>query len=101
MVHQVTNIELSTDQAKENFVKFDTEIHRRLKSENYGHKRSKRSPQDWANMLEEDPKFDDELKRLFNNADIPEADDLFQSCLKKHMWIWIYHYQEMKKVQIF
>ena len=32
-VHQVTNIELSSDQVKETFVKFDTEIHRRLKSE--------------------------------------------------------------------
>ena len=67
---------------------FDTEILLRLKAENRGYKGSKPSPQDWAYMLEEDPYFYEEFKRVYNNSDIPEADDLHQRCLKTHMWIW-------------
>ena len=55
-------------------MKFDTEIHRRLKADNRGYKGSKPSPQDWADMLEEDPNFSEDFKRVFNNSDIPEAD---------------------------
>ena len=74
MVHQVTNLELYTDEFKETFVKFDTEIHRRLKAENRGYKESKPIPQDREDILEEYPDFSEELKRVFNNADIPESD---------------------------
>ena len=36
MVQRVTNIELSTDEVKETFVKFDTVIHQRIKLDNHG-----------------------------------------------------------------
>ena len=55
--HWITNIELSPDEAKETFVKFDAEIHRRIKVDNCRYKRSKKSPKYWADMLEEDIKF--------------------------------------------
>ena len=87
-VQQVTNLELSTDEVKETFVNFDTEIHQSLKADNRGYKGSKPSPQDWADMLEEDTDFPEEFKRVFNNANIPEVDDLHQRCLKINMFIW-------------
>ena len=33
-IHRVTNIDLSTDEVRENFTTFDTEVNQRLKSEN-------------------------------------------------------------------
>ena len=56
-------------------MKFDTKIHQRLNADNRRCEGSKTSPQDWADMLEEDPDLAEELKRVFNNYDIPEADD--------------------------
>ena len=50
------------------------EIHQRLKSDNHGYEGSKLIPQDWADMLQEDPKFAKEFKRVFNNYDILESD---------------------------
>ena len=47
MVQLVLNLELSTDEVKEIFVKFDVEIHRRLKEYNCRYEGSKPSPQDW------------------------------------------------------
>ena len=55
-------------------MKFDTEIQQRLKSYNRGYEGFKQSPQDWADMLEEDPYFADKFKRVFNNSGIIEAD---------------------------
>ena len=74
-VNQVTNVELSTDEVKEIFVKSDAEIHRRIKADNRGYEGSKPSPQEWADMLERYPKFSEEFQRVFNNADNTEADD--------------------------
>ena len=61
LVHWITNLELSNDKVKETFVNFDTEIHRRIKADNHGYEGSKPSPQDWADMLEEDPDFVEEF----------------------------------------
>ena len=55
-------------------MKFDAEFCRRLKVGNRGYEGSKPSPQYWVDMLEEYPKFDEDFKRVFNNADITEAD---------------------------
>ena len=41
MVQRVTNLKLSNDEVKETFVKFDSEIHRRLKADNYVYEGSK------------------------------------------------------------
>ena len=60
-VQRVSNIELSTDEVKETFVKFDTLIHQRLKADNRGYEGSKLSPQDWADVMEEDPDFSEEF----------------------------------------
>ena len=82
-LQKVTNLEVSTDEVKETFVKFDAEIHRRLKSGNRGYEESKPSPQDWADTLEEDSDFSEEFKRAFNNSDIPEVDDFTPKVLEE------------------
>ena len=63
-LHQGTNIELYTDEVKETFVEFDVEINQRIKVDNRGYDRYKPSPQYWANILEEDPDFAEDLKRV-------------------------------------
>ena len=61
---------------------FDAEIQRRLKSYNRVYEGSKPSPQDWADMLEEDTNFAEEFKRVFNNSDFPEADSFTSQVLE-------------------
>ena len=60
---------------KEMFVKFDADIHRRLKADDRGYEGSKPNPKDWADMMEEDPDFKEDFTRPFSNIDIPEADE--------------------------
>ena len=55
-------------------MEFDIEILQWIKVDNREYKGSKPSPQDWADTLKEDPDFYDKFGRVFNNADIPEAD---------------------------
>ena len=44
MVYQVTNIDLSTNEFKETFVKFDIKIHWTIKADKRGYEVSKPSP---------------------------------------------------------
>ena len=74
-------------------MKFDTEIHRRLKADNRGYEGSKPSPQDWEYMLEEKS-----LKGYLIIMILHKQIVLHQRFLKTHKWIWIYHCQYMEKV---
>ena len=74
-VQRVTNLELQETSVKEIFVKYDVEIHRRLKADDRGYEGSKPNPKDWADMLEEDPDFAEEFNKLFSDPNIPEADE--------------------------
>ena len=40
-----------------------------------GYDGSKPHPEDWADLLESDPDFNEEFNRCFNNQDIAEADN--------------------------
>ena len=53
-------------------MEIDAEIHRRLNVDKHGYEGSKSSPQSWAIILEEYPKFAEGFNRVFNNDDIPE-----------------------------
>ena len=74
MVHHVKNIELYTDEVKETFVGIDAEINHRSTSDNHEYEGSKLIPQDWTYLLEEDPEFSEDFKRVFNNDYILEQD---------------------------
>ena len=60
-VQRVINLEVEDNNIKELFIRYDSEIHRRLESEDRGYEGSKLDPQDWANFFEEDPDLDKEL----------------------------------------
>ena len=79
--HWITNIELSPDEAKETFVKFDAEIHRRIKVDNCRYKRSKKVQNIGRTCWKKISNFEG-FKRIFNNADIPEADDFTPEVLE-------------------
>ena len=81
-VQQVTELEMQLLEYKELFVKFDVEIHKRLRTKDRGYEGSKPSPQDWADLLEEDEDFAEEFKKSFNNMEIPEADEFTPEVLE-------------------
>ena len=74
-VQRVTNLELSTSEVKDTFSKFDQVIHQKLKSEHRGYVGDKPNPDDWADLMEEDEDFREEFQKIYNNDNIPEADD--------------------------
>ena len=63
-VQRVPQLELNTTNVKEIFVKFDAEIHRRLKSEPRVYDGDKPNPQNWADLLEEDEDLQMNLQRF-------------------------------------
>ena len=81
-VQRVTNLEQQEKDTHEAFVKFDVEIHRRLKCEYRGYEGSKPNPSDWTDLMEEDPDFKEEFQRIFDNPSIPEADEFTPSVLE-------------------
>ena len=74
-VKRVTNLEKSTTTVKDMFNKFDENIRIKLKSIDRGYVGDKPDPKDWADLIEEDEDFREEFERVYNNKDIPEADD--------------------------
>ena len=81
-VQRVTELEQQEKNTQETFVKFDVEIHRRLKCDDRGYEGSKPNPSDWTDLLEEDPDFKEEFQRIFDNPSIPEADEYTPSVLE-------------------
>ena len=51
-VQRVTNIDLSTNEVKEIYLKIDVEIHQKLKAYNREYEGYKKSPQYWADVFE-------------------------------------------------
>ena len=64
-------------------MEFDTEIHQRVKADNFWYEGYKPNPQDWVGVLEEYPEFAEDFKRVFNNADIPKGDDFTPEAIEK------------------
>ena len=81
-VQRVTNIEKTTSEVKDTFHKFDEAIQQRMKSCNEaGYIGDKPNPDHWADLLENDEDFREEFTRVFNNDEIPEADDITPEAL--------------------
>ena len=74
-VQRVTQLELQTDEYKTLFHDFDQSIKARLKCKDRSYDGAKPHPEDWADLLESDPDFNEEFNRCFNNQDIAEADN--------------------------
>ena len=58
-IQRVTNIELQETTVKETFIKYDVEIHRRLKDYYRGYYGSNPNPNYWSNLVEEDLDFEE------------------------------------------
>ena len=74
-VQRVTNLEKTTASVKDTFIKFDELIHDKLKNVHRGYIGDKPNPDDWADLIEDDEDFREEFQKVYNNKDIPEADD--------------------------
>ena len=81
-VQRVTELEKSTTATKDIFDKFNSFISSKLKSIDRGYSGDKPNPKDWADLLEEDEDFREEFEKIFNNKDIPEADDFTPEVLE-------------------
>ena len=73
-VQRVTNLELQVESIKKIFDEFDKEISQYL-NEDRGYEGSKPKPEDWEDLIEEDPEFSDDFQSIFSDPEIPEADE--------------------------
>ena len=74
-VQRVTELEMSTASVKDTFAKLDAIIATRCKSPERGYIGDKPNPADWADLIDTDEDFRDEFDSVYNNNDIPEADE--------------------------
>ena len=75
-VQRVTELEKATDATQQRIRQFNQKIQDKFKE---GRLASGDTPQldDWSDLFEDDPDFAEEFNRLFDNAEVPEADDVF------------------------
>ena len=73
-VQRVPYLELQLDEVKNTFKAFDDEVAKRLKHD-LGYEGQKPKPEDWSDLIDDDQDFKEEFEKVFNNLDIPQADD--------------------------
>ena len=76
-VQRVTNLESELLENQETFSEFDEQIKGIIRDDNFPLEGNKPDPADWADMLEDDEDFQEEFNRVYQDKDIPEADDTF------------------------
>ena len=73
-VQRVTQLELQTTEYKTMFKALDKSIKERLDIKDRSYAGAKPNPEDWADLIDTDPEFNEEFNKIFNNSNIPEAD---------------------------
>ena len=76
-VQRMTELEKQTDAHKERMQAFTEKIAKKFKEGRLLMDGDKPKLEDWADLLDDDDDFADEFNRLYDNADVPEADDEF------------------------
>lgn len=76
-VQRVTNLELQTDEVKQQAKEYDDEIKRRFKEDDLPTDGDKPDPEHWADLIETDEDFYNEFVRIVNDDELPEADKEF------------------------
>jgi hypothetical protein len=71
----VDKTQLQTTEYKSMFDTFDASIKDSLKVKDRTYNGSKPNPEDWDDLIESDPIFNEEFNKIFNNVEIQEADD--------------------------
>ena len=74
-VQRVTQLELQTTEYKTLFEALDKSIKERLNIKDRSYAGAKPNPEDWADLIEKDPEFNEEFNKIFNDSNIPEADE--------------------------
>ena len=76
-VQQVTNLEIQTDTVKDGFDVFNTEIHRRIKEDDFAKEGENLNPKDWLEFMNHNKDFQLEFDWVFNDDNILEEDNTF------------------------
>ena len=76
-VQRITNLESEISENQVMFLDFDEEIKRRIKNDDFPVDGDLPKPVKWEDMLEGDEDFREEFDRIYQDKDIPEADDVF------------------------
>ena len=75
-VHRVNNIKKTTAEVKDTFQEFDDAMQKKMKScSEDGNIEEKHNPDNWADLIVNDNNFREEFEHIYNNDEIPEADD--------------------------
>ena len=76
-VQIVTNLESEISENQLMFLGFEEDIKRCIKNNDFPVDGDLPDPVKWVDMLEEDDDFREEFDRIYQDKDIPEADDVF------------------------
>eukprot|EP00980_Cylindrotheca_fusiformis_P022819 scaffold9803_cov145-Cylindrotheca_fusiformis.AAC.1 len=76
-VQRVTMLEKQTDAVKERMTQYGRSISEKFHENRLTADGDKPNLADWETLLEDDPDFAEEFNLLYNNSDVPEADDEF------------------------
>ena len=76
-VQRVTNLESEVLENQETFSEFDEQIKGIIKEDDFPLERNNPNPADWADILEDNEDFQEEFNQIYQDLDIPEADDTF------------------------
>ena len=80
-VQRVTNLELEEKETVDIFADFDKTLNERLKHDDGKYDREKPSLEHWADMAS-DPEFVEEFQKVYDNPEIPEADNFSPEMLE-------------------
>jgi hypothetical protein len=87
MVQHVTNLELQTDDVKEQVKEFDDKIKCRFKEDDLPTVGDKPDPEHWADLIENNENFYNEFIRIVNDDELPEVDEEFTPDMLDDMYI--------------
>ena len=74
-VQKVTNLENEILESQETFSEFDEQIKGIIGEDDFPLEWNNPDPADWADISEDDEDFQEEFNRIYQDLDIPEADD--------------------------
>ena len=81
----VTHLESQTLDNKEVFHFFDATIARSFNEEIVDTKGTKPNPESWDEIIADDQEFADEIQRIINEKDVPEANDNYNSYIIRYL----------------
>ena len=81
-IQRVTQLEWQTTEYKSMFEDFNKSIKDKLKCKDRCYEGAKPNPDNWSDLTEFDSNFNEELNKIYNDPNIPEADDFSPESLE-------------------